>query len=140
MGTGSAAAASSAAGGVCALSDVQLQLPLREGATRLINGFGYKGAPRPREVLFRWDDPVDHAQRGLNCRVWLGSADAGLQLNLQGVLGDAAAPFMEQLWTWLLEEQGRVALAPRWRPHGYTRPWRRPPPRSLRSSPRAFLG
>ena len=34
-----------------------------------------------------WDaekpDP-DHAQRGLNCRVWLGSAAAGLQLNLQG--------------------------------------------------------
>ena len=28
-------------------------------------------------------DP-DHAQRGLNCRVWLGSAAAGLQLNLQG--------------------------------------------------------
>ena len=38
-------------------------------------------------MRWRWDaekpDP-EHAQRGLNCRVWLGSAEAGLQLNLQG--------------------------------------------------------
>ena len=26
----------------------------------------------------------NHGQRGLNCRVWLGTARAGLQLNLQG--------------------------------------------------------
>ena len=30
-------------------------------------------------------------QRGLNCRVWLGSADAGVQINLQGVEQAAAA-------------------------------------------------
>ena len=53
----------------------------------LLNGFDTNGGRRPREVHWRWDaekpDP-DHAQRGLNCRVWLGSAAAGLQLNLQG--------------------------------------------------------
>ena len=72
-------------GGDCTLGNVQLLMPLREAATRLINGFGWKGARRPRKVDFRWDDPVDHAQRGLNCRVWLGGADVGMQLNLQGV-------------------------------------------------------
>ena len=54
----------------------------------LLNGFDTNGGRRPREVHWRWDaekpDP-DHAQRGLNCRVWLGSAAAGLQLNLQGI-------------------------------------------------------
>jgi hypothetical protein len=53
----------------------------------LLNGFDTNGGRRPRQVRWRWDaekpDP-DHAQRGLNCRVWLGSAVAGLQLNLQG--------------------------------------------------------
>eukprot|EP00964_Phaeocystis_antarctica_P078655 scaffold48929_cov42-Phaeocystis_antarctica.AAC.1 len=43
--------------------------------------------PNPHQVHWRWDaekpDP-EHAQRGLNCRVWVGSAEAGLQLNLQG--------------------------------------------------------
>ena len=72
-------------GGDCTLGNVQLLMPLREAATRLINGFGWKGARRPRKVDFRWDDPVDHAQRGLNYRVWLGGADVGMQLNLQGV-------------------------------------------------------
>ena len=75
----------------CSLSDVHLVLPLKESATRLINGFGWKGATRPNEVSFRWDDPVDHAQRGLNCRVWLGGPDAGMQLNLQGVEQSQAA-------------------------------------------------
>ena len=79
------------AGGGCPLSDVQLLLPLVERATRLINGFGWKGTARPDEVQFRWDGEIDGAvsgtkgQRGLNCRVWLGGADAGLQLNLQGI-------------------------------------------------------
>lgn len=44
-----APAAGVAGGGECALSDVQLQVPLRESATRLINGFGWKGAMRPKE-------------------------------------------------------------------------------------------
>ena len=44
-----------------------------------------QGATRPDEVKWRWDDPVEHAQRGLNCRVWLGSWAAGLQINLQGM-------------------------------------------------------
>ena len=34
--------------------------------------------------LSKYDLVKSHAQRGLNCRVWLGSAAAGLQLNLQG--------------------------------------------------------
>ena len=76
-------------GGSCDLSDVQLQLPMVEGATRLVNGFGYKGARRPDEVIFKWDAEVteltSHNQKGLDCRVWLGGADAGLQINLQGV-------------------------------------------------------
>ena len=79
-----------AAGGSCALADVQLRLPLVERATRLINGFGIKGAARPERVVFKWDvvteDPGGgHGQAGLNCRVWLGSAAAGVQLNLQGL-------------------------------------------------------
>ena len=69
----------------CALSDVQVTLPLVESATRLINGFGKKGGPRPADLRYRWDGGVTHGQRGLNCRVWLGGADAGLQLNLQGL-------------------------------------------------------
>ena len=69
----------------CALSDVQVRLPLVESATRLINGFGAKGGARPAELRYRWDGGVTHGQRGLNCRVWLGGADAGLQLNLQGL-------------------------------------------------------
>jgi hypothetical protein len=73
--------------GGCALDDVQLRLPLRAVEVPLLNGFDTNGGRRPREVHWRWDaekpDP-DHAQRGLNCRVWLGSAAAGLQLNLQG--------------------------------------------------------
>ena len=38
------------------------------------------------------DDPVDHAQRGLNCRAGLGGADARMQLNLQGMEQSKAAP------------------------------------------------
>ena len=75
------------------LSDVRLELPLLEAMVPLINGFDVKGGSRPAEVRWRWDkaqSTQDHAQRGLNCRVWLGSAAAGLQLNLQGG-GEAAA-------------------------------------------------
>ena len=44
-----------------------------------------KGADRRRaEHGAEEAEEPDHAQRGLNCRVWLGSAAAGLQLNLQG--------------------------------------------------------
>ena len=42
-------------------------------------------------MIFKWDEPVDHAQMGLNCRVWLGGPDAGMQLNLQGVEQSASA-------------------------------------------------
>ena len=82
----------------CVLSDVELTLPLHELAVPLINGFGFKGAKLPTDgVSWRWDDVFDpsptHTQRGLNCRVWLGGADAGVQLNLQGSeqAADAAA-------------------------------------------------
>ena len=60
-----------------------------ESATRLINCFGWKGARRPDEAVFKWNDAADGAvsgtkgQRGLNCRIWLGGANAGMQLNLQ---------------------------------------------------------
>ena len=60
----------------------------------MINGFDVKGNERPNQVLWRWDGKQttqDHGQRGLNCRVWLGSASAGLQLNLQGMEQAAAA-------------------------------------------------
>ena len=76
------------------LSDVQLQLPLVAAQVPLINGFDVKGSTRPAEVQWRWDgtqSTQDHTQRGLNCRVWLGSAAAGLQLNLQGTEQAAAA-------------------------------------------------
>ena len=70
----------------CELADVQLLAPLVERETRLINGFGVKGAARPDEVLFRWKErQVGWGQAGLNCRVWLGGAAAGVQLNLQGL-------------------------------------------------------
>ncbi|KAL1519122.1 hypothetical protein AB1Y20_003386 [Prymnesium parvum] len=81
--------------GNLSLSDVRLELPLVGAQVPLINGFDVKGGPRPREVHWKWDAEKpdrDHAQRGLNCRVWLGSAAAGLQLNLQGKeQSDAAA-------------------------------------------------
>jgi len=76
-----------------ALDDVRLELPLLSSMVPLINGFDIKGNERPNQVLWRWDGKQttqDHGQRGLNCRVWLGSARAGLQLNLQG-MGQAAA-------------------------------------------------
>ena len=41
------AAKASSKAGTCVLSNVQLVTPLREAATRLINGFGWKGARRP---------------------------------------------------------------------------------------------
>ena len=77
-------------GATCDLSDVELRMPMVESATRLINGFGWKGAPRPDDVVFRWNEVSEdpgggHGQAGLNCRVWLGSAEAGVQLNLQGL-------------------------------------------------------
>ena len=68
------------AAGVCELRDVSLVIPLRSTAVPLINGFGYKGAKRPPPVSWRWDEPVAFGQRGLNCRVWLGSAQAGIQV------------------------------------------------------------
>ena len=67
----------------CSLADVALELPLRRDAVPLLNGLGQRGGPRPPQVRWRWDDWADHAQRGLNGRVWLGSATAGLQLNLR---------------------------------------------------------
>lgn len=76
------------------LSDVQLRLPLVAAQVPLINGFDVKGSTRPDEVQWAWDrsqSTEDHGQRGLNCRVWLGSASAGLQLNLQGTEQAAAA-------------------------------------------------
>lgn len=76
----------------CKLDDVALLLPLLSSATPLINGFGVKGAERPDSVEWKWDDDVEHGQRGLNCRVWLGSSRAGVQLNLQNVeQSDSAA-------------------------------------------------
>jgi hypothetical protein len=77
-----------------ALDDVRLELPLVSSMVPLINGFDIKGNERPNQVLWRWDGKQttqDHGQRGLNCRVWLGSARAGLQLNLQGMEQAAAA-------------------------------------------------
>jgi hypothetical protein len=77
-----------------ALDDVRLELPLVSSMVPLINGFDIKGNERPNQVLWRWDGKQttqDHGQRGLNCRVWLGSAMAGLQLNLQGMEQAAAA-------------------------------------------------
>lgn len=77
-----------------ALDDVRLELPLLSSMVPLINGFDIKGNERPNQVLWRWDGKQttqDHGQRGLNCRVWLGSAMAGLQLNLQGMEQAAAA-------------------------------------------------
>ena len=77
-----------------ALDDVRLELPLLSSMVPLINGFDIKGNERPNQVLWRWDGKQttqDHRQRGLNCRVWLGSARAGLQLNLQGMEQAAAA-------------------------------------------------
>jgi hypothetical protein len=77
-----------------ALDDVRLELPLVSSMVPLINGFDIKGNERPNQVLWRWDGKQttqDHRQRGLNCRVWLGSARAGLQLNLQGMEQAAAA-------------------------------------------------
>ena len=77
-----------------ALDDVRLELPLLSSMVPLINGFDVKGNERPNQVLWRWDGKQttqDHGQRGLNCRVWLGSASAGLQLNLQGMEQAAAA-------------------------------------------------
>ena len=77
-----------------ALDDVRLELPLLSSMVPLINGFDIKGNERPNQVLWRWDGKQttqDHGQRGLNCRVWLGSARAGLQLNLQGMEQAAAA-------------------------------------------------
>ena len=69
----------------CSLADIQLASPLSERATRLINGFNHKGSARPDSHIFRWDEEVEHNQRGLNCRIWLGGGGAGLQINLQGV-------------------------------------------------------
>ena len=77
-----------------ALDDVRLELPLLSSMVPLINGFDIKGNERPNQVLWRWDGKQttqDHGQRGLNCRVWLGSARAGLQLNLQGMEQATAA-------------------------------------------------
>eukprot|EP00965_Chrysotila_dentata_P056504 1874710-Pleurochrysis_carterae.AAC.1 len=67
------------------MHNIQLVHRLEAERVPLINGFGYKGARLPREVRFRWDELVEHRQRGLNCRVWLGDAAAGVQLNLQGI-------------------------------------------------------
>ena len=80
-----AARSGGSGGAACVLQDVQLVLPLVAAETPLINGFGWKGAARPATLTWRWDEWVDHAQKGLNCRVWVGSARAGVQLNLQGV-------------------------------------------------------
>ena len=76
------------------IGDVRLQLPLVASQVPMMNGFDIKGGRRPEDVQWRWDaekPDKDHAQRGLNCRVWLGSAVAGLQLNLQGAEQAAAA-------------------------------------------------
>jgi len=75
----------------CSLSDVSLLLPLVGPAVPLVNGFGHKGAARPQSIVWRWDDPPPFGQAGLNCRVWVGSALAGMQLNLQSSEAAASA-------------------------------------------------
>jgi len=58
------------------LDDIGLRVPLSRDIAQYMMGFGKRGGYRPGEWHWKWD--IDKA----NHMVWLGNADAGLQLKL----------------------------------------------------------
>ena len=58
--------------------DIRLELPLRRDVAPYMMGMGKRGGYRPAEWDWKWD--IERA----NEMVWLGDADAGLQLKLMG--------------------------------------------------------
>lgn len=60
------------------LSDVRLEIPLKREVARYMMGFGRRGGYRPESHRWKWD--IERADN----QVWLGDADGGVQLYLQG--------------------------------------------------------
>ena len=64
------------------LADVRLETPVRADVARFAMGFAQRGGFRPREIRWKWN--LDRADN----QIWLGDADAGLQLHLRGSKDD----------------------------------------------------
>jgi hypothetical protein len=60
------------------LRDIRVELPLRREVTTYLMGMGRRGGLRPPEWKWAWD--VNRADN----MVWIGDADAGVQLKLMG--------------------------------------------------------
>lgn len=61
-----------------ALQDVRLELPVRKECAPYMMGLGKRGGYRPQSWQWQWDNSR------ANNMVWLGDADAGVQLQLRG--------------------------------------------------------
>mgnify|MGYP005839547063 CR=1 FL=1 len=60
------------------LQDVRLELPIRKECAPYMMGLGKRGGHRPQSWQWKWDNSR------ANNMVWLGDADAGIQLQLRG--------------------------------------------------------
>ncbi len=58
------------------VTDIRLQVPLRQDVAKYMMGFDKEGGTRPSFWQYDWDEDWAHN------RVWLGDADAGLQVKL----------------------------------------------------------
>ena len=69
------------------VTDIRLQVPLRQDVARYMMGFNREGGTRPAFWQYNWDEDWAHN------KVWLGDADAGLQVKL------ITEPDVWQFWT-----------------------------------------